>query len=293
MVQAGRRLRAAPGGVRFLAYLTETRLFQGFVLVCIIANALALGVDAQFGERNPWHGLIEQADFVFLMIFTGELALEFMAQGPRRYFASGWNWFDVIVVGLAFLATNPAISALRTLRVVRVFRLISAVPQMRRVVEALLMAMPGIIATLAVLALVFYIGAVMATTLFAGETGFKDLGDSAITLFKVSQFDGWGDTIAQLQPRYPYAWASILAFTVIGSFAVLNLFIGVIVDAVQNARSTADETMKGEVHQVQEDVHAMQSSQDGAALTQKRILDELVALRAEIAALREGRAATE
>jgi voltage-gated sodium channel len=293
MAQAGRRLRAAPGGVRFLAYLTESKLFQGFILACIIANALALGVDAQFGERNPWHSLIEQADFVFLMIFTGELALEFMAQGPRRYFASGWNWFDVIVVGLAFLATNPAISALRTLRVVRVFRLISAVPQMRRVVEALLTAMPGIMATLAVLALVFYIGAVMATTLFAGEAGFKDLGQSAITLFKVSQFDGWGDTIAQLQPRYPYAWAFILAFTVIGSFAVLNLFIGVIVDAVQNARSTADEAMKGEVHQVHEDVHAMQSSQDDTALTQKRILDELTALRAEIAALREGRAATE
>jgi voltage-gated sodium channel len=293
MAQAGRRLPVAPGGVRFLAYLTESKLFQGFILACIIANALALGVDAQFGERNPWRGLIEQADFVFLMIFTGELALEFMAQGPRRYFASGWNWFDVIVVGLAFLATNPAISALRTLRVVRVFRLISAVPQMRRVVEALLTAMPGIIATLAVLALVFYIGAVMATTLFAGEAGFKDLGDSAITLFKVSQFDGWGDTIAQLQPRYPFAWAFILAFTVIGSFAVLNLFIGVIVDAVQNARGAADEAMQGEVHQVQENVHAMQSSQDDAALTQKRILDELAALRAEIAALREGKAATE
>ena len=242
--------------------MTESRLFQGFILLCIITNALALGVDAQFGESNPWHDLTEQADAVFLIIFTIELGLEFMAQGPRRYFASGWNWFDVIVVGIAYVATNPAISALRTLRVVRIFRLISAVPQMRRVVEALFGAMPGIAATLAVLAFVFYIGAVMATTLLPGEAGFDDLGQSAITLFKVTQFDGWGDTIEQLQPQYPYAWVFILAFTVIGSFAVLNLFIGVIVDAVQTARAPADEAMKGDVHHVQGDVHAMQDVQD-------------------------------
>jgi voltage-gated sodium channel len=216
-----------------------------------------------------------------------------MAQGPRRYFSDGWNWFDVIVVGVAYLAINPAVSALRTLRVIRVFRLISAVPQMRRVVEALLGAMPGIAATLAVLALVFYIGAVMAATLFQGERGFTDLGQSAITLFKVTQFDGWGDTIQQLQPKYPYAWAFILAFTVIGSFAVLNLFIGVIVDAVQNARHAADAAMKTEVHDVQEEVHAVHDAQDETALTQRRILSELAALRAEIAALRQDRAAAE
>jgi voltage-gated sodium channel len=282
--RAQRRVEERPrGGLRWLAAITESGLFQFFILACIVLNAAALGVDAHFGERNPWHAYIENADNVFLGIFTVELALEFIAQGPRRYFRNGWNWFDVIVVGVCYVATNPAISALRTLRVVRVFRLISAVPQMRRVVEALFGAMPGILATFAVLIVVFYIGAVMATTLFRGEEGFRDLGQSALTLFALTQFDGWGEMIGRLQPKYPFAWAFIMAFTIVGAFAVLNLFIGVIVEAVQEAPR---EEIKAEMDEVQEEVEEVQASQEDSALAQKQILREIAELRAEIAALR-------
>lgn len=274
------------GGIRFLAWITESGVFQFFILACIVLNAAALGIDAHYGENNPWHAYIEQADTYFLMIFTAELALEFLAQGPRRYFANGWNWFDVIVVGICYIAVNPAISALRTLRVVRVFRLISAVPQMRRVVEALFSAMPGIMATFAILAVVFYIGAVMATTLFRGEEGFTDLGASTLTLFQLTQFDGWGDTIARLQPKYPYAWAFIMGFTIIGAFAVLNLFIGVIVEAVQAAPKEIELETKEEVVGVQRGVEEVQVEQENAAAVQRRILEEIAALRTEMNTLR-------
>lgn len=273
------------GGIPLFRWLTRNWVWDGFILLCIIANAAILGYDAHFGETNAYHALIERWNQYFLYIFTAELFLEFLAQGPARYFRSGWNIFDVIVVGLSYIAVNPAISALRTLRVVRVFRLISAVPQMRRVVEALFGAMPGILATLAILSIVFYIGAVMGTTLFHQEPGFRDLGESALTLFALSQFDGWGDTIARLQPHYPYAWFFVMAFTVIAAFAVLNLFIGVIVEAVQAA---PQEEIKDDIEGVQEDVEQISEKQDDAAAVQRRILDEVRALRAEIATLRGG-----
>lgn len=279
-------LKKKRGGVRFLAVITEHWLFQNFILLCIVANAVALGIDAHFGESNPWHVYIEQADTIFLAIFTGELILEFLAQGPRRYFRNGWNWFDVIVVGIAYLATNPAISALRTLRVIRVFRLISAVPQMRRVVEALFGAMPGILATMAVLAVVFYIGAVMSTMLFRGADGFNNLGESALSLFALTQFDGWGDTVVRLDEQFPFAWAFLIAFTVIAAFAVLNLFIGVIVDAVQATRDEVTQEIREDVADIEEDVEGIAEAQEDAAVVQKRILDEITALRAEVSALR-------
>ena len=252
-------------------------------MLCIVANAAILGYDAHFGETNQYHGLIEQWNLYFLWIFTGELVLEFLAQGPNKYLRNGWNWFDFIVVGICYVATNPAISALRTLRVMRVFRLISAVPQMRRVVEALFSALPGIMATFAILSIVFYIGAVMATTLFHNEVGFRDLGESALKLFALTQFDGWGDTIAQLQPNYPWAWAFIMGFTIIAAFAVLNLFVGVIVEAVQAA---PQEEIKQDIADVEQDVGEVQDAQADAAVVQQRILTELQAVRAEIAALR-------
>jgi voltage-gated sodium channel len=273
------------GGIPLFRWITENWVFQTFILLCIVANAAILGYDAHYGEVNPYHAQIELWNLYFLYIFSAELVLEFLAQGPARYLKNGWNIFDVIVVGLSYIAVNPAISALRTLRVVRVFRLISAVPQMRRVVEALFGAMPGILATFAILSIVFYIGAVMATTLFHNEVGFRDLGESALKLFALTQFDGWGDTINQLQPNYPWAWAFIMGFTIIAAFAVLNLFVGVIVEAVQAAPR---EEIKEEIDDLEEDVEGIATAQEDAAAVQQRILDEVRALRVEVAALRGG-----
>lgn len=277
------KARPRKEGIPFFRWLTRNWIWEAFILLCIIANAAILGYDAHYGEQNPHHALIEQWNMYFLFIFTAELVLEFLAQGPRRYFASGWNVFDVIVVGLSYVAVNPAISALRTLRVVRVFRLISAVPQMRRVVEALFGAMPGILASFAILSIVFYIGAVMATTLFHDQEGFRNLGESALTLFALAQFDGWGETVTRLDQAYPFAWLFILSFTIISAFAVLNLFVGVIVEAVQQA---PQEELKEELDEVQEDVEELAERQVDAAGLQHRILLELTELRAEIAALR-------
>ena len=278
------RAKAAPReGIALLHVLTRNWVWDTFILLCIVANAAILGYDAHLGETNAYHALIERWNQYFLWIFTAELLLEFLAQGFTRYVRNGWNIFDVAVIALSYIAFNPAISALRTLRVVRVFRLVSAVPQMRRVVEALFSAMPGILATLAVLAVVFYIGAVMGTTLFHEEEGFRDLGESALSLFALSQFDGWGDTIARLQPKYPYAWFFVLSFTVIAAFAVLNLFIGVIVEAVQQA---PQEEIKEELDDLEDEVDELQEAQEDAAIVQQRILEEVRALRAEVAALR-------
>jgi voltage-gated sodium channel len=275
--------RKQQGGIPLFRWLTQNIFWELFIIACIIANAVILGYDAHTGETGPYHAQIEQWNMYFLYIFTAELVLEFLAQGPRRYFSRGWNIFDLIVVAVSYIATSPAISALRTLRVIRIFRLISAVPQMRRVVEALFSALPGIMASFAILAVVFYIAAVMGTTLFHNDPGFRDLGASALSLFQLSQFDGWGDTVTRLQAQNPYAWIFILGFTLVAVFAVLNLFIGVIVEAVQAA---PQEEIKEELDELEQDVEGIAEAQEDAAVVQRRILEELRALRTEVAALR-------
>lgn len=280
------------GGWGAMAAIANSRLFQGVILFCIVGNAVSLGVDAHFGDAHPLHFYIEDLDRYFLAIFTAELVIEFLAAGPRRYFRSGWNVFDVIVVGLSYISMMPFISALRTLRILRVLRLVSAVPQMRRVVEALFGAMPGILATVAVLAVVFYIGAVMATTLFrtTHPAEFGDLWASLLTLFQLTQFDGWGDLVKSLNADHPWAWAFVMGFTVIAAFAVLNLFIGVIVDAVQDTRTSliAEDVkeIEEDIGEIEEGVEDISQAQDRAAEESRAILSEVRSLREEIAALR-------
>ncbi|HWA21490.1 MAG TPA: ion transporter [Caulobacterales bacterium] len=291
---------AKRGGILLFEWLTDNFVFKNFILVCIILNSIALGYDAHYGPNNPYHAFIDELDNIFLYIFTAELLLEFLAAGPSRYVKDGWNLFDCFIVGVSYMSAIPGITALRTFRVLRVLRLVSNVPQMRRVVEALIHALPGIFATVMVLVVVFYIGAVMATTMFRAEDGFHNLGDSALTLFQLSQFDGWGDTVVRLDAKYPYAWAFLMGFTVIAAFAVLNLFIGVIVDAVA---ATPREAMKKEVAEIKEDVEEIQKdihedvgeiaeAQEDAATMQKEMLAELRALRAELAAVKSAPSAT-
>lgn len=284
------------GGLKLFQWLTESNLFKTFILGCIVVNSVMLGYDANLPDANPTHILIEHWNDYFLWIFTAELVLEFFAQGPRRYVRDGWNLFDVIIVATGYMSVIPGITALRALRVLRVFRLVSNVPQMKRVVEALIGAMPGIFATIMVLAVVFYIGAVMATTLFHTEPQFADLGHSTLTLAQLSLFDSWGDTINSMNARYPYAWAFLVPFTVIAAFAVLNLFIGVIVDAVQRTPLSSASEIKKEVQAIEKDVGAIERDVElierdvsGQVATQQQVLEELRALRAELAALRAAR----
>ena len=282
-----------------LERVTESNLFKFFIFACIVANSLMLGYDAHFGPTNQFREQIAFWDDIFLYIFTVEIALEFIACGPRRWAGNGWNWFDFVIIAVSWLSAAPGVTALRAFRVIRVFRLVSNVPQMQRVVEALVRAMPGVFATLSILAIVFYIGAIMATTFFGQEfpQRFGDLQKSALVLFQLTLFDDWGNIVAEIGEVYPWAWAFFLTFTVLSAFAVLNLFIGVIVDAVQEARSaemTEDvkeieedvSEIERDVSEIEEDVEDIAEAQQDAAKMQKLILEQLQSMRAELNALR-------
>ncbi len=256
------------GGVRFLQHVTGSGAFKGFILLCVVANAVVLGYDAHMGPGHAQHHLVEQINHYFLYLFTVELALEFLAAGPRRYFRDGWNVFDFLIVGAGYLAFIPDVTALRALRALRVFRLVSNVPQMRRVVEALAHALPGIGSALLVMGIVFFIGGVMATTLFRAQEGFHNLGETMISLMQLAFFDNWGDTVRRLNASHPGGWIFLVIFTLISAFAIINLFIGVIVDAVQQMPLSGDK------------------KPDDPAAVQRQLLLEVQALRAEIAAMR-------
>lgn len=278
-----------PGGIKFLAWFTDNWIFKNFILACIILNAITLGIEANFGDANPWHKQLQGLDSIFLAIFTAELILEFLAQGFSRYVRDGWNIYDCIVVGISYLSLT-AFSALRTLRVLRVLRLFSNIPTLRRVAEALIGAAPGILASIMVMGVVFYVGAVMATIFFKGthpET-FGSLADSALTLFQLAQFDSWGDTVRDLDKAHPWAWVFLLIFTIIASFAVLNLFIGVIVDAIQETRVLRDaaKRVEAEVTEIEKTDKVIAVTQAQQAEVQRAMLEEIRALRAEVQALR-------
>src|SRR5690606_8726637 len=113
------------------------------------------------------------------------------------------------------LPMGGGFSVMRALRILRAMRIISVVPAMRRVVEGLLHAIPSLGAVIALLAILFYISAVMATKLFGADFDelFGHLGRSLFTLFQIMTLEGWTDGVVRpIMKVYPYAWLFFIPF---------------------------------------------------------------------------------
>jgi voltage-gated sodium channel len=234
----------------------ESRRVQQTITAIIVLNAITLGLDTSERAVRYAGDLLEHIDRVILGVFVLELASKMVAWGPVGFFRRGWNVFDFIVVGIALVPSAGALSVLRALRILRVLRLVSVVPAMRKVVQALLTAIPGVASIIALLFLVFYVFGVICTKLYgaAFPQWFGTIGESMYSLFQIMTLESWSMGIVRpVMAEFPQAWLVFVPFILITSFAVLNLFIAVIVNAMQEQQATdladARETLEEDIEQ--------------------------------------------
>ncbi len=267
-----------------LSAIVAAPWFRNTITALIIVNAVILGWLTYAAPGSAEARGLAFIDRAITWIFVLEILMKLVVL-RLGFFRSGWNWFDLIVVGVSVIPGAEAMSAVRALRVLRVLRLLHIVPMMKQITEALFKALPGMGAILAVLGLVTYVGAVMATMMYSGSTDpevvalFKDLPASAFTLFQVMTMDGWRNEVVQkvMDAGHPYAWTFFLIFIFLASFAILNLFIALIVEALQAGQ---EATQVAALKELEEEA-------DEAQDDRREMMDMLNTLSAEIAQLRE------
>lgn len=211
--------------------------FGRFITTVIVINAILLGMETSVSLMERHGALIKVLDAICLVIFVIEIALKLVAQ-RQRFFLSGWNLFDFVIVGIALIPGGQGLSVLRALRILRVLRVISVAPRLRRVVEGFITALPGMGSVFLLMAIIFYIGSVIATKLFATAfpEWFGTLGLSAYSLFQIMTLESWSMGIVRpVMEVYPYAWVFFVPFIMITTFAVVNLLVGLIVNSMQEA----------------------------------------------------------
>jgi voltage-gated sodium channel len=255
---------------RVTAFVDNTRV-QHTLLALILINAVTLGLETVPAVMAVAGGAVRFLDRAILMVFVVEIALRLFAH-RLAFFKDAWSVFDFIVVSIALLPASGPFSVLRALRVLRVLRVLSFVPSMRKIVGALVKSLNGMLSIAMVLALLYYVAAVMATKLF-GEVfpeWFGSLGSSLYTLFQIMTLESWSMGIARpVMAEFPYAWAFFVPFILIATFTMLNLFIAVIVNAVQS--------MHDEEHQGERDIKQA---------TELQLLEEMRKLQREVSELR-------
>jgi voltage-gated sodium channel len=258
--------------------IVEHRAFQPTVIAVILVNAVTLGLETSPTIVDSAGGLLYAVDRVALAVFVVDIALRLVAYG-RRFWNDPWNIFDSLIVAIALIPASGPFSVLRALRVLRVLRLISMVPSMRRVVGGLLAALPGMASIAALLSLILYVAAVLGTNLFSAVApgSFGNLGTTLFTLFQTMTGEGWPDIAREVMAEVPLAWIFFVAYILVSSFMVLNLFIAVVVSAMEG--------------QVMAEARAQEAEQAvDEQIANRMILEEIKGLRAEVAALRLERA---
>ena len=219
---------------------------QNVVIALILINAALLGMETSPRIMASWGKLITTLDHAILTVFVVEIASLLFARG-WRFFKDPWSVFDFVVVGIALIPASGPFAVLRSLRVLRVLRLISKIPSIRKVVGALLGALPGMASVFGLVMILFYVNAVIATKLFGQDFPelFGNLGMSFFTLFQVMTLEAWAGGVARpIMEVYPYAWIFFILFILTATFTVLNLFVAVIVNSL-NAIHGQEESSKG------------------------------------------------
>jgi len=250
--------------------------FQWFITAVILLNAVTLGLETSKPAVEAFGPWLHWGDRIALGIFVVELTLKIIAF-RLRFFRDGWNLFDLAIVLVSVIPFAGNLSVLRALRILRVVRLLSVLPQLRRVVDALLEAIPGMASITAVLLLVFYVASVLATQLF-GPTfpqWFGSVGKSMFSLFQIMTLESWSMGIVRpVMQQHPWAWAFFVPFIIVTSFAVLNLFIGILVSTMQ-------------ARQQEERQRELQGKESAAHSERAGIAESIQQLRREMVELRE------
>jgi voltage-gated sodium channel len=243
--------------------LVDSGLFRYFILGVILVSGIIVGMETYPAFYQSHHSMLHVIDRIILLIFGVEITLKILAKGSRPwdFFKDPWNVFDFLIVGVCFIPgiDTHYVAVLRLARVLRVFRVISIFPKLQLLVNALLKSIPSMGYVIVLLAVVFYIYAIMGTFLFGikDPVHFGNLHISMITLFKVLTLEGWteimniqfygtNDPMAEYNSK-PISYFSVIyfvSFILLGAMIIMNLFIGVIMNSMQESHQEMEREKK-------------------------------------------------
>lgn len=233
----------------FCVRVTSSKIFKNTIVLIILINSIVLGlitseaIYAKFGE------LLEFILSACVVIFTVEITLRIIAKG-WRFFLNGWNIFDFLLITMALMPETGAAITFRVFRVLRALRMVSSMKKLRHIVSAILVSAPHVFWAAVLEMIIFYIFGIMGQNLFheAFPQWFGTLGETVYTLFQVTTLESWSMGIARpVMKVYPWAWMYFVPFVMISSYIVLNVVVGVVVNATSDISEDDNISMKDKI----------------------------------------------
>ncbi len=219
----------------------DSAAFNNVITGVILLSAVLIGLDTDAGLHARYGSAFELANQLILVTFIVEALLKMIARWPRPqdYFRDGWNVFDFTIIVLALIPASGQMAMIaRLARLLRVLRLVSALPELRLIVATLVRSIPSMANVILLMSIIFYVYAVAGFHLFheIDPTHWRDLGISLLTLFRIVTLEDWTDVMYAAMAVNGWAWIYFVSFVVLGTFVVVNLFIAVVLNNLDEAK---------------------------------------------------------
>jgi len=221
--------------------LVDTRLFQQTIIGLILLSAVFMGLETYPSVVAQYGSWLEWGNRIVLWAFVLEAIFKMASFGPKPwlYFKDRWNCFDFTIVAFSLLPSGGQMVMLaRLLRLLRVLRLISAFPELRLIVDTLIRSIPSMGHIALLMSIMFYIYAVAGVHLFhdIDPTHWRSLEIALLSLFRIVTLEDWTDIMYAAMEHYEWAWVYFVSFVVIGTFVMVNLFIAVVLNNLDEAK---------------------------------------------------------
>jgi voltage-gated sodium channel len=226
------------------ARIADSARFQGFIVAVIVANAIVLGLQTYDEIEQEAGELLVTLDAVFLGVFVVELCIRILAYGPhlrgyRDFFREGWNVFDFVVIGAAFMpGLRENATLLRLIRLLRVVRIVSVLPDLRVLLRGMVRSLLPI-ATMGVVGIMLlYVYGMVGWILFGEQLPeqWGTIGQAMLTLFVVMTLENFPQYMEEASTVHPQAWIFFVSYVLLASFLVINVLIAIIINSIEEAR---------------------------------------------------------
>lgn len=216
----------------------ENKWTQRFIIFVILFNAIILGMMTYPALMLKYESAMQLLCNICVWVFTIELAIKLIVY-KKEFFKDGWNIFDFFIVVISWIPTGGVYSSFRVfriLRTLRALRLITQLERLRVIVQAIIDSIPNVSWASVLLLIIFYIFAIMGTTLYGQDfpIEFGSLGKSIFTLFQIMTLEAWADIARDVMAKFSYSWIYFISFILVSSFIVMNVIVGVVVNAISD-----------------------------------------------------------
>jgi voltage-gated sodium channel len=244
--------------------IISSRFFNSLIFSLILLSAVIIGLETYPTFSKKYYDVLSILDKLIIALFTIEIALKIFSYGkkPWVYFSDPWNVFDFIIVAICLIPSNDThyFAVFRILRILRVLRMITVVPKLKLIISALLKSIPSMGYIIMLIGILFYVYAIVGVFLFGATDPmhFGDLHHTFVTLFKVLTLEGWTDIMnvhifgkfvtenMQIISIWPFFYFS--SFILIGAMIIMNLFIGVIMNSMEESKKELSQELNEKKH---------------------------------------------